>query len=100
MSSRPFPITDPLRSNELAEFAGILLGDGGITKYQVTLTLHSRNDELYSKFVIDLIKKLFGVQPAVYSKKDALAINIVVSRKELVSFCKKELNLPIVPTYL
>ncbi len=89
----PEPIKKPKFSKELAEFVGIILGDGGISKYQVVITLHSKDDKKYSQFVLGLIKKLFGVIAGVYNKKNNLAINLVVSRKELVRFCAEKLKL-------
>ncbi len=84
----------PIRSINLAEFVGIMLGDGGVTPFQITITLHSVDDLLYADYVTNLIKKLFGVTPKRYKKKSKQAINIVVSRKKLSEFCQK-LGLPI-----
>ena len=81
-------IAIPQKSAELAEFVGIMIGDGGITKKQVIVTLNRQTDKLYSIFVENLIEKLFEVRPSIYIKKDALAVSIIVSRKRLVSFCK------------
>lgn len=84
----------PSYSPELAEFVGIMLGDGGITKYQIKITLHSIDDAEYSLFVLQLIKKLFGVTPSIIFSKNSRATNIAVSRRELVLFCNTKLNLP------
>lgn len=80
-------IVKPPRGKELAEFVGIMLGDGGITNRQVTVTLNSITDCEYSLFVKDLIERLFGIQPALYAKKGESVINIVISRKKLVEYC-------------
>ena len=37
------PIKKPRKSKELAEFVGIILGDGGISQYQITITFHSKH---------------------------------------------------------
>jgi transcriptional regulator with XRE-family HTH domain len=76
----------PTQSQELAELCGILIGDGGISKYQVTITLNGETDRVYSEFVTNLIEKLFEVSPKVYEVKNSKAINIVVSRSNLVDF--------------
>lgn len=89
------PIKKPRRSAELAEFVGIVLGDGGISEMQVTITLHRITDREYSFFVRKLIKKLFGVVPGEYCNLSALADSIVVSRKELVEFCVQGLGLKV-----
>jgi len=89
------PINKPRKSVQLAEFTGIVLGDGGISKRQVTVTLHRITDKKYSYFVRGLIKKLFNVIHGKYCDQKGLADNIVVSRSDLVDFCKDNLGLKI-----
>lgn len=88
-------IKKPIKSTELAEFVGIVLGDGGISKMQVAITLHRITDKEYSFFVRRLIKKLFNVSPGKYCHLNGLADSIVVSRRELVEFCVKKLGLKV-----
>lgn len=83
-------ITIPSRSEELAEFFGIMLGDGGITKYQVTVTLHSIDDKEYGVFVKALMKKTFSVDPSVYFRTDVHAFGIVIARKRAVEFLSSQ----------
>jgi hypothetical protein len=59
----------PSYSTEISELSGIMLGDGGISDYQVIITLN-----------------LFGITPSLYYRKTASAVHIVVSRKGLVEF--------------
>lgn len=87
------PITRPHFSRELAEFVGIMLGDGGIAQRQVRVTLHSEDDKEYGEFVAGLMKKLFGVPVARYKDKKYSAIDFVISRSELVQFCIESLGL-------
>ena len=82
------PVKKPDFSEKLAEFVGLMIGDGGITKTQVTVSLNCKTDKSYSIFVANLIKKLFKVKPSFYFGKNALVVNIVVSRTHLVKFCK------------
>ncbi len=56
-------ISIPPLSNELAELIGILLGDGQITPTQVKVTLGIK--EGYSRFVSELIKNIFKIQPKI-----------------------------------
>jgi intein/homing endonuclease len=49
-------------SEELAEFVGILLGDGHISPTQILITT-SRNEEKYLRYLKGLMKNLFGVDP-------------------------------------
>lgn len=81
-------ITTPRKNTKLAEFVGIMMGDGGITNNQVTITLSRKTDKPYSIFVKNLIKKLFKIEPSIYLRKGESVINIVISRRHLVYFCK------------
>ena len=76
----------PKKSIELAELCGILIGDGGITKRQVKITLNCETDKIYSEFVIKLLRKLFNIKPKVYKIKNTKALNISISRSDLVDF--------------
>lgn len=83
------PIKTPEKKNRvLAEFVGIMMGDGGMSKRQLFITLHSVDDLPYSFFVARMIKKLFGIKAAIYVRKSSRALDLVVSRTELVDFCK------------
>ena len=81
-------IKKPKKDVSLAEFTGIMLGDGGITKNQVTITLNRETDYDYMTYVKRLIVKLFELTPSFREDKKSLATNIVVSSVELVDFCK------------
>lgn len=83
----------PSRSIYLAEFTGIVLGDGGITDHQVIITLNSDNEREYGTFVTHLIKDLFEITPIIHYKTTCHAFTITVSRKALVAFCDDELGL-------
>lgn len=90
------PIKTPKFSKDLAEFTGIVLGDGGITNSQVKITTNKIDDAHYVTFIKTLAKKLFEVEPSVCPrKKDVLALDIIISRKKLVEFCNKKLGLHI-----
>lgn len=90
----PYKIKIPKRSKKLAEFVGIMIGDGGISPYRVDITLNATDDREYAKFVAELITELFGVYPKIYSRKDKNALAITVSRTRLVAFLQS-LGLPI-----
>ncbi|HLC95081.1 MAG TPA: hypothetical protein VJH89_01210, partial [Patescibacteria group bacterium] len=83
---KPLPFRKPVFSKNLAEFAGIMLGDGGMSKHQFTVTLNSITDKKYSKFVHRLIKNLFEIPVGVYFNKKFLAKRIVVSRTAIISY--------------
>jgi len=80
------PFKKPRLSKELAEFVGILLGDGGISDRQITITLHRITDNEYSKFVRKMIERLFNIKIGEYCRKESLADNIVISRIGIVNF--------------
>jgi hypothetical protein len=90
----PLPFTKPEKSELLAEFIGIMMGDGGMTSMQLNITLHHVDDLAYSKFVVACIKKLFAVTPSVYHRIECSVNTIVVSRSGLVAYLH-ELGLPI-----
>lgn len=71
----------------LAEFVGILMGDGGITERQIMITLNRHDDYRYGIFVKKTMKKLFNVIPSVRMVENVQ--KIYISRTNLVDFCKK-----------
>ncbi len=81
-------VVTPKKDTELAEFVGIIIGDGGITKRQVTVTLNYKTDKHYSIFVGNLIKKLFKTEISIFYRRKYSTVNIIVSRTRLVVFCK------------
>ena len=80
----------PSISADLAEFIGIMLGDGGMTKYQLTVTLNAEDDAEYTIFVIKLIKKLFHIEPRVVRPirvgSNNMVNYIIVSRSRLNAY--------------
>lgn len=87
--TKPKPITTPRKSVQLAEFCGIMLGDGGMSDLQATVSLNRVDDAEYVTYVCNLLKKLFDIEPALYPSNKDLSIAIVISRAELVRFCQK-----------
>lgn len=85
----------PRLSKNLAEFTGILIGDGGITQSQVTVSTNSVEDRKYGYFIKKLIKQLFYVNASIYFINSRTVMIIAVSRKKLVEFCNKKLGLKI-----
>ncbi len=52
----------------LAEFFGIMLGDGKLSKYQIVVTFGSKEPN-YINYVVDLIQKIFYARPRVGIRK-------------------------------
>lgn len=82
-------IHDPRYSFELAEFMGIMLGDGGVTKYQLNIALNSKTDKEYLFYVKNLLEKLFLIQTSVILRKNKIAACIVASGRNLVELVQK-----------
>lgn len=77
----------PKYSVLLAEFFGLMMGDGGINNpWQINVTLNSIKDEKYSYFVIDLFKNLFGIRPAMFKRKNTNALVISLASTTIVNF--------------
>ena len=87
-------MTIPKLSEELAEFTGIMAGDGNsylyikgakIRNYSITITCHSQNDfEYVTLFLSPLCKKLFGIKQSVRILKSSKGIQLRIFSKELV----------------
>jgi len=81
----------PKHSADLAEFFGIMLGDGGINnQWQANITLNATKDRAYSQYIQELINLLFGITPKsfIYKTKDAL--RILANGVSLVDFLVSE----------
>lgn len=74
------------KDSDLAEFVGIMLGDGSLTKFQASITLNSEADKDYIKYVYSLILKLFDDKPTLIKKKDCRAIDLRLSGIKLVKY--------------
>lgn len=82
----PRDIRYPSKGRRLAEFVGIMLGDGGITERQVVVTLNAETDAAYSRFVWSLLRELFGTTPRLYRRERI--VNVTISRTRLVKLCQ------------
>jgi hypothetical protein len=87
-------INEPELSPKLAEFIGILLGDGSLSKtgYECSIVLNKIYDAPYINYVKSLIFELFGVYPHFYPFKTKAA-RITIYSKRLFEFLVNILNL-------
>jgi len=77
----------PKKSIKLAEFFGLMMGDGGINNlWQVTITLNFIKDKQYSVYVSGLINNLFGIVPVLRKRKESQALVISLSSTTIVDF--------------
>ena len=79
-------IKRPKRGLQLAEFVGIVLGDGGLTDYQLKITFNRDTDAEHANFMKELIEELFKLTPKIISKKSDKGSDIAVYSKNLVEF--------------
>lgn len=77
----------PKRSIALAEFFGIMIGDGGINNpWQANITINAVADAAYADYVSKLCGRLFGVLPAVRKRKGRQALVISLASTSIVDF--------------
>lgn len=77
----------PPRSARLAEFIGIMFGDGGINNlWQANVTLNSVADATYVDYVADLMHELFGIRPAVRARANRRATVVSLASTSVVDF--------------
>lgn len=81
--------TPSIKNAKLAEFFGIILGDGSLSKFQLAITLNSEADKDYVNYVIRLTRQLFKDKPSLIYKKDCKAVDIRLSGLNLVKFLVK-----------
>ena len=80
-------VTIPGKSKELAEFVGIMIGDGGINNpWQANISMNSVADAAYANYVEHLIVHLFGVSPAIRKRKDRNTLVISLASTTIVDF--------------
>lgn len=82
-------IRRPRYSKDLAEFIGIMLGDGHVGVYQATVTTNVNTDLEHARYVVTLTEKLFGIQARISYRKDSRACVVVISSREVCDFLKK-----------
>ncbi len=86
----PRRVSLPSCCTELAEFVGIVLGDGGVQKRQIVITLHKEDDKAYANYVEQLIGRLFKVKPSLVTRRGKNAVDIILSRVAVVQFLQKK----------
>lgn len=79
----------PRKSNLLAEFVGLLLGDGSLGENRVSVYLNSKADKDYAQFVKKITKYLFGVSFKVRERKGWNVLVIYEYGVNLVKYLKK-----------
>ncbi len=84
----------PAKSSELAEFLGILIGDGHLSKYQFEISTNSETDLDHAKFIMRLGQDLFGLKVSLKKRKREKAVSVKASSVNLVKWLNN-LGMPI-----
>ena len=83
-------ITYPKKSAVLAEFIGIMLGDGGVSNdHQITVSFNGEKDRYYALYIQRIIEDLFGITSTRCIRMEEGRANIVVTGKNLIEFLEK-----------
>lgn len=87
----------PIRKSiKLAEFMGVLFGDGHVGHYQTSITLDSKNDREYAEYLKIMIEELFDIAVALSFRKKTRALDLTISSvlfsKQMVRFGMVEGN--------
>lgn len=77
----------PSESIELAEFFGIMIGDGGINNpWQANISLNAELDLEYSDYISKLAENLFDIKPAIIKTKTKNTLVLKLSSITLIDF--------------
>ena len=98
------------KEENIAEFIGIMLGDGSIGIYDtkagekikihrvVKISLDSRNKG-YLDYIINLFRKVLDTTPRIRYKKKENAVDVSTHKKDRLSYVLNELGLKISPKW-
>lgn len=81
----PNTFRNPIKSKKLAEFVGVVLGDGCLTRDQCQISLNSIDDRRYSQYLQVLIANLFDYTPSIILQKKQSLIRVIVSGVNFVN---------------
>lgn len=82
-------VATPYRDVHFAELIGAILGDGTVTEYQMILYSNASDEVEYSRFLADLVTKIFHVPTATHRVKNYGVIRVTCSRTEVVAHLQK-----------
>jgi hypothetical protein len=74
----------PAHSGDLAEFCGIMLGDGHLGTRQLTITANIKTDAQYVAYVQDLVEALFHYRPPRSQVKDHSVVDLYLTSTPLM----------------
>jgi len=82
-------------NRDLAEFIGVLLGDGYISrKYnRIKITLNFIDDLAYLNYIKNLVIKLFKVKPIIKKRKNENAIDLFIFNQKIINILINKIGL-------
>ena len=90
-------ITLPSFSNELAEFCGIMLGDGHISPFpgQIYVYINPIADADYISYVEQLLEGLFKIKACRYDGKNKATIDLFITSVDLIAYLAEKVGLSV-----
>lgn len=77
----------PAECSELAEFIGIMLGDGGLSgNHQITISFNNKTDHEYAEYICKVIRQLFLIDFHIHKRRKSNGADIVLNSSNLVDF--------------
>ncbi len=76
-------------SAQLAELTGIILGDGGISNYQLRIYLNRKADQVFAQYVSKLLKTVFGEAGSRYEHPEENLIILNITGVDLIEQLSK-----------
>ncbi len=86
-------INVPEMNEKIAEFIGVYLGDGTLTKYSIKIAGDRRYDLPYFNYLSQIILELFNLKSRVYYDKKSNTICLVIFSRMLCNYLTEKLNL-------
>lgn len=88
------PVALPVQSEKLAEFIGIMMGDGGINNpWQANISVNTVADAEYLLYLQQLVQDLFGIAPSLFESRKRQVTRVLISSVTVVDFLVR-LGLP------
>lgn len=75
-----------LASPDFAEFIGIVLGDGHVSRKSIAIAFNNKCEQEYANYVCSLVENLFGKRPLQSVKNGGSVRYVLTNSTELVSF--------------
>lgn len=80
----------PKKCTELAEFIGIMLGDGGFPgTHQVNISFNNETGREYVQYITKILEKLFSVSCHMHKRKESKGAGVVINSSDLRDFLIK-----------